>query len=92
MVFPSGQRFHALWRTDFGLKLAFSGAKYASDVIRVCMSSYEIRSKEVVKNNKCSWIPHSRLSPCCLCSITDNSLKKLSAMSHVTHPTNPSTH
>jgi hypothetical protein len=38
------QRFHALWQPDFGLKHAFSGAKYASEAIRICASSYEIRS------------------------------------------------
>jgi hypothetical protein len=39
------QRFHALWQPDIGLKLAFSGVKYASDASGICASSYEIRSK-----------------------------------------------
>jgi hypothetical protein len=61
VVFPFGQRFHALWGADVGLKLAFSGAKSASDASRTCASSYEIRSKEVIENNKCR-ISHQLLT------------------------------
>jgi hypothetical protein len=47
------QRFHALWQPDVGLTPAFSGAKYASDAMYICAKSYQIRSNDVIKNNKC---------------------------------------